>query len=165
MESAFSAVWSGIKKPFRHGSYWILFLLVTLGMLVLFTLIPAFTVVGNTVGIQLSILTPLDGFIIVGLSLLYATFITMQTYVARQRKGIRGVGTAVGGGVGTLFAGIAGTAFCAACLAPLFALVGIGFGGVLFVLEHRLYFVIAIVASMLVAIYLASQRILQVCGK
>ena len=147
------------------GAYWILFLFVVLGMLMLFVLIPVFIVVGNTVGTQLSIFTLFDWLLIVGLSFLYAIFITMQTYAVRQRKSIQGVGTAVGGGVGALFAGIAGTAFCAACLAPLFALVGIGFGGVIFVLEYRLYFVIAIVTLMLVAIYLVSQRILRICGK
>ena len=165
MYELFKTLLIGIREPFRYGSYWVLFLLVTLGMLVLFTLIPVFTVVGNTVGIQLSILTPLDGFIIIGLSLLYATFITMQVYAMRVSKKMKGIGTAVGSSAGTLFAGIAGTAFCAACLAPLFALLGLGFGGVLFVLEYRLYFVIAIVALMLVAIYFTSRRILRICGK
>jgi len=62
-----------------------------------------------------------------------------------------------------LFAGVAGTAFCASCLAPLFAFLGIGFGGLLFVLEYRFYFVTAIVLLMLIAIYFTARKIQKVC--
>jgi len=88
----------------------------------------------------------------------------MQIFLMRQKKQMKSVGAVVGGGAGTLFAGIAGTAFCVSCLAPLFALFGIGFGGVIFVLQYRFYFVIAITALMLIAIYFTAGRIRQVCN-
>lgn len=81
----------------------------------------------------------------------------------RQKRKIGGVGTATAGGLGALFAGIAGTAFCASCLAPLFAIFGIGFGGVIFVLEYRWYFVVAVTLFMLTAIYLTARKINKVC--
>ena len=98
-----------------------------------------------------------------GLSLLYALYVPMQVYAFRQKKEYVGIGAAVGGGAGTLFAGIAGTAFCASCLAPLLGLFGIGFGGVLFVLEYRFYFVFAIVLLMLTSIYYTARKIKNVC--
>ena len=70
----------------------------------------------------------------------------------------------IGGGLGALFAGIAGTAFCASCLAPLFALFGIGFGGVIFVLNYRWYFVVVITLLLLIAIYLTARKINKVCA-
>ena len=65
--------------------------------------------------------------------------------------------------ISAFFAGIAGSAFCASCLAPLFAFFGIGFSGVIFTLQYRFYFVAIIVAFMLVAIYLTSRKIVGVC--
>ena len=81
----------------------------------------------------------------------------------RQKQKIGGAGTATAGGLGALFAGIVGTAFCASCLAPLFAIFGIGFGGVIFVLEYRFYFVAGITLLILIAIYLTARKINKVC--
>tara|TARA_B100000745_G_scaffold264490_1_gene189208 strand:- start:5883 stop:6383 length:501 start_codon:yes stop_codon:yes gene_type:complete len=156
--------WNGIKAPFRNTKYIVLFLLAFVVMFVLFTLIPVFTVAGNTIATQIDIFTLRDYLVVALLSGLYSLFITMQVYAMRQRKDIGGVGTTVGGGLGTLFAGVAGTAFCASCLAPLFAIFGVGFGGVIFVLQYRFYFVTGIVILMLIAIYLTARKIQKVCN-
>ena len=84
-------------------------------------------------------------------------------YVFFNNKKILGVGTSVGGGVSVLFAGVASSAFCVSCLAPLFALFGIGFGGVLFVLQYRFYFVVIIIVLMVISIYLTARKIKKVC--
>jgi len=143
--------------------YKILFVGVALVVFFLFVLIPAVSVPGNTFSYQLSLFSPLDFSVTIFLSILYALFVTMQIFAMRQRKSVRDLGTTVGGGVGAIFAGVAGTAFCASCLAPLFALFGIGFGGVIFVLEYRFYFVIGITLLMIIAIYLTSRKIYKVC--
>jgi len=164
MKKPFTTLWVGAKEPFKNKRYIVLFVVATVVMSVLFTLIPALSVPGNSLAIQLSIFTPRDYAVIAFLSLLYALFITMQVFVIRQKKQIRSVGAAVGGGAGTLFAGIAGTAFCASCLIPLFAFFGIGLGGVVFVLQHRFYFVTAIIALMLITIYFTARQIRRVCN-
>ncbi len=164
MSTAFTVLLSGIREPFKRKSYLALFFLVAFFMMALFTLIPVFTVVGDTVGIQLTIFTLLDWLIVIGLSFLYALFITMQVYVIRRRKKVTGVGAVVGSGAGAVFAGVAGTAFCASCLVPLFALFGIGFGAAIFVLEYRFYFVVVIIALMLAAIYLTARKIQSGCN-
>ncbi len=163
MKGTFFTVWSGIKEPFKNRNYIILFTASFVVMFILFTLIPILTVNGNTVTTQLEIFTVRDYVIIALLSGLYSLFIAMQVYVMRQKKKVSSVGTTIGGGLGALFAGIAGTAFCASCLAPLFALFGIGFGGVIFVLQYRFYFVTGIIFLMLTAIYLTSRKIQKNC--
>ena len=152
-------IWCATKQSLGGTGYRLLFVIAAFVMFILFTLIPVFAVSGNTIATQLDIFTLRDYAVITLLSGLYSIFITMQVYVMRQRKKVSGVGTTIGGGLGTLFAGVAGTAFCASCLAPLFALFGIGFGGVLFVLQYRFYFVTGIIILMLIAIYLTSRNI------
>jgi hypothetical protein len=163
MKNILLTTWNGITTPFKNKKYIVLLLLAFVVMFILFTLIPVFTVAGNTVATQLEIFTLRDYLVVGLLSGLYSLFITMQIYMMRQRKKIGGVGTTVGGGVGAIFAGVAGTAFCASCLAPLFAFFGIGFGGVIFVLDYRWYFVVLITLALLAAIYLIARKINRVC--
>lgn len=163
MRNFLAILLSGIREPFKNVRYAVLFAVLFLIMFAFFTLIPVWTVDGNTLATQLKIFTHRDYAVLVLLSGLSTLFITMQVYVMKLRKKVEGVGRTVGGGLGALFAGIAGTAFCASCLAPLFALFGIGFGGVVFVLNYRFYFVVAITLLMIIAIYLTARKINKVC--
>jgi len=154
----------GIKKSLEGFWYKILFISSALILFFVLVLIPAQAVPGNTFSLQLTLFTSQDYIVIIFLALLYALFITMQVFLMRFSKRVAsGVGSAVGGGVGAVFAGVAGTAFCVSCLAPLFAFFGIGFGGVLFVLEYRIYFVVAISILMAIAIYFTARRIVKIC--
>lgn len=153
----------GIREVLQRPSYLLLFggaFLVTLYLLIL---IPAVSVPGNNFFLQLTLFSPLGWALISFIALLYALFTTMQIYVFRNHRKVSGVGASVGGGVSVLFAGVASSAFCVSCLAPLFALFGIGFGGVLFVLQYRFYFVIVIVVLMVASIYLTARKINKVC--
>ncbi len=163
MKQSLNTLWFGIREPFKRTNYILLFFGVFLVMFALFVFIPVWTVSGNTLAIQLDIFTSRDYTVLVLLSSLSSLFITMQIYAMRERKKIAGASTTIGGGLGALFAGIAGTAFCASCLAPLFAFFGIGFGGVIFVLNYRWYFVVGITLLMLIAIYLTARKIHKVC--
>lgn len=163
MTHVLNILWLGIRQPFKNKNYIFLFIGFFLVMFALFVFIPVWTVSGNTLKIQLDIFTARDYAMLVLLSTLSSLFISMRVFVMHERKKIVGAGTAVGGGLGALFAGVAGTAFCASCLAPLFAAFGIGFGGVIFVLNYRWYFVVAITLFMLIAIYLTAHKINKVC--
>lgn len=154
----------GIREPFKNKNYFYLFLTLFFIFFALFVFIPVWTVAGNTLATQLDIFTARDYLVLILLSSLSSLFITMQAYVMRQKRKIGGVSTATAGGFGALFAGIAGTAFCASCLAPLFAVFGIGFGGVVFVLNYRWYFVVTVTLFMLIAIYLTARKINKVCN-
>lgn len=159
MENIFFA----IKTVLKERKYLLIFLLSSMVFFALFVFIPIWTVSGNTLATQLSIFTARDYVVLVLLSSLSSLFITMQVYVMRHRKRVEGISVTTAGGLGALFAGVAGTAFCAACLAPLFALVGIGFGGVVFVLEYRWYFVVVTTLLLLLAIYLTARKINRIC--
>ena len=163
MSRALNTLWFGIREPFKKMNYAYLFLASFFVFFTLFVFIPVWTVAGNTLATQLEIFTARDYVVLILLSSLSSLFITMQVYVMRQKRKIGGVSTATARGFGALFAGIAGTAFCASCLAPLFATFGIGFGGVIFVLEYRFYFVAGITLTMLIAIYLTARKINKVC--
>ena len=163
MSHSLNTFWFGIREPFKKPNYIFLFLVSFFVFFSLFVLIPVWTVPGNTLATQLDIFTVRDYAVLVLLSSLSSLFITMQAYVMRQKQKIGGAGTATAGGLGALFAGIVGTAFCASCLAPLFAIFGIGFGGVIFVLEYRFYFVAGITLLMLITIYLTARKINKVC--
>jgi Flp pilus assembly pilin Flp len=156
-------IWFGIQETLRNKKYALLLGLISVVMMSLFVLVPTWTVDGNTVSTQLTLFTPIDLFILALLTIISALYMTMQMFVMRTGKKIQGVGATVGGAFGALFAGITGTAFCASCLAPLFAIFGIGFGGLIFVLEYRLYFVIAVLTAMLIALYLTARKIKKVC--
>ncbi len=156
-------IWFGIKETLGHRRYLLLFLILSVVFLLLFELIPVVTVEGNTPLFQLALYTPVDWAVLLILSIVSAMYITMQIFAMRTGSKIKGVGATLGGTFGALFAGITGTAFCASCLAPLFALFGIGFGGLIFVLEYRLYFVVAILIMMLIALYLTARKIKRVC--
>ena len=155
---------TAVKHSLRGTGYKLLFAGVALVMLSLFILIPVWVVPGNDLSFQLSLFTPQDFILLAFLSSLNGLFITMQMYSIRMTQStISGISKSVSGGAGTLFAGVAGSAFCASCLAPLFALFGIGFSGVIFTLQYRFYIVAVIVAFMLVAIYLTSKKIVGTC--
>lgn len=153
-----------IRLTFAGVKYRLLFAGVFALMLALLVLIPVFVVSGNTLATEFELLTASNIAVMLFISALYALFATMQVYAMRRRRTARDVGSVAGGGAGALFAGIAGSAFCASCLAPFFAAVGIGFGGVLFVLEYRFYIVAAIVFFMLVALYFTALKILRACA-
>lgn len=154
----------GIKETFMDVRYTILFFTLALIMFALFIFIPVWTVTGNTLSTQLKIFTIRNYAFLILLSSLSALFIAMQVYVMSRKRKVGGAGRAIGGGIGALFAGIAGTAFCVSCLVPLFAIFGIGLGGVIFVLNHRFYFVVAITLLLLIAIYLTARKISKVCA-
>lgn len=163
MNNFLETLWFGIREPFKKANHTTVFTILVLVMFTLLTFIPVWAVAGNTITTQLKIFAIRDYVILILLSGLSALFMTMQVYMMRLRKNVKSVGRTVGGGLGVLFAGIAGTAFCASCLAPLFAIFGIGFGGVVFVLNYRFYFVAIVTLLMLIAIYLTARRISRVC--
>ena len=169
MPEILATVWVGVQQSLAGWRYRGLFGVVFLVFFALFIVLPSIFSSGGIANLfyglkgVLGILRFQDYATITTLSLLYALFISMQVYAFRQKKNYTGIGTAIGGGVGTLFAGIAGTAFCVSCLAPLLGIFGIGFGGVLLVLEYRFYFVITIVFLMLIGIYYTARQIQKVC--
>ena len=165
MISIFALTFQAVRHTFHETRYRLLFIALALAMFFLFILIPVLVVVGNSFGFQISLLTFQDFILLAFLSSLNSLFLTMQVRLWKSPKAtVQGIGKGIGGSFGALFAGIAGSAFCASCLAPFFALFGIGFSGVIFTLQYRFYFVAIIVILMFIAIYLTSRKVIGNCN-
>ncbi|MCH7492773.1 hypothetical protein IID19_04305 [Patescibacteria group bacterium] len=153
-----------MRESLSHTKFKLIFIATLVLMTATLIIIPVLTVSGNTLRVQLDIFKPLDYFLLIFISSLYAVFITLQLYAFKvARSTAPDIGKGAAGGVGAILAGVAGTAFCASCLAPLFGLLGIGLGGTLFVLQYRFYIVALVAILMLVAIYFTSKKITRVC--
>lgn len=156
-------IFSAIKQVLRRKGYAITFLALAMTMFFVYILIPVRIIAGNSFTFQLSIFTVQDYITMSILAVLSAVFITLQIYTYRVTKRIDSVGKGGIGGFGTAFASIIGTATCASCLAPLFGFLGIGFGGVIFTIQYRFYFVAGIIGLLLISLYFASKKIIDKC--
>lgn len=156
-------------RVIRTRSYTLLLILTSLVFYVLFVGIPVLTTEGyNSVSLQLSIYRPQD-FVTMGiLALLMGLNITLIVYFMRNRKKQCNVSGSTAGGTAAsasgILAGIASTAACSSCLAPLFALFGLGFGSVLFVLHYRWYFFAISLVVILASIILTTRNINRQCN-
>ena len=78
MNRVITTIWFGASETFKNKNYLILFFISFFAIFILFTLIPVWSVAGNTVATQIDIFTLRDYIILILLSGLYAFFIAMQ---------------------------------------------------------------------------------------
>jgi hypothetical protein len=149
------------KIIFKQKKYRAIFVIVSILFFALFILIPTFSIEYNTLSFQLSTFSLSEYLLMVFLALLIGVTFTLQIYTFRNKTSCstsasvaRGTATGVSG----VFAAILGTAFCASCLVPLFAAVGLGTGSLFFVLEHRTAFLAGAIVLMLVSLYFALKK-------
>jgi len=155
------------QKVLKNSKYQLLFAVTTVVFFCFFILIPLVTIPGNDLKFQLGIFRTRDYVLMAFLAVLVGLNLALQVYSFKQRGGTQKIPQSVMGGtvsgLSGIFGAVVGTAACASCLASLFAFFGIGFGGVVFVLNYRWYFVVGIAALMLIAIYLTARKINKVC--
>lgn len=153
----------------QSRSYWLWFLLFTILALILFILVPVWSVPGNDIAFQLSLFTFGNWILFTVLALLIALLLTMQVFIFRRAKNAaikaKSLGNAATGAAGA-YAGILGgvfaTAACSWCVAAVFGFLGTG--TVLFIAQNRLWAVLVALGIMLVAIYFASKKVVKDCG-
>lgn len=150
-----------IKIVLKKRNYSLLFIGITILFFGLFILIPVFVITGNDIVFQLSIFTVKDYILMAFLSGIIGLTFSLQIYTYKQRicstskSVVQGAATGISG----VLAAIVGTAFCTSCLIPLFAVIGIGTGGVFFILENNTYFVVGAIVLMLVLLYFAAKKV------
>lgn len=150
-----------IKTVLGTKTYLVLFVGISILFFGLFVLIPVYTIAGNDIAFQLSLYTAQEFTLLAVLAGLLGLTFSLQIFAYRHRgcstpkSLVQGATTGISG----VFAAIVGTAFCASCLLPLFAAIGIGTGGVFFVLENQIYFVIGAILLMLISLYFAIKKI------
>lgn len=142
------------------------FPLTAVGALALFIVVPVVSTPGNTIAFQLSITRPLDWLLMGVLALFIGATVAVEIAARRRQRGR--ITTAVArttlGGASGLFGVLVGTAACTSCLASILGLVGIGFGGTLFVLQHRTPFLIGAIALSVGVLALAMRRLYRSCA-
>ena len=150
-----------IKIIFKQKKYIVIFIIISITFFALFILIPTFSVAYNTLGFQLSTFSLNEYLIMIFLALLIGATFAVQIYTFKNKKSCSRTASVAQGtatGVSGVFAAVLGTAFCASCLIPLFAAVGLGAGSLFFVLDHRTAFLIGALVLMLVSFYFALQK-------
>lgn len=154
------------RTIFVDSKYVLFFLLVSIGMFWLFLAIPVKSVPGNNFTFQLSLLG-VQGFVLLGLlSILTSLSVLFHVYALKHRRSFRtGVSLVGSGGTGFLSGAIAtifGTATCAYCVSAFFGFLGIG--GVLFLIQYRMYIVSVAIILMLFSLYLTARRVSHLCN-
>lgn len=167
----------------QSRAYQLWFIVFIISALVLFVLVPVWSVPGNDIAFQFSLFTFGNWILFAVLALLIALLLTMQIFIFRRAKNnavrARGLGNAATGaagphtkilgifGVGAgAYAGILGgvfaTAACSWCVAAVFGFLGTG--TVLFIAQNQLWAVLVALSIMLVSIYFVSKKVVKDCG-
>lgn len=160
-----------LRETLRGSTRLSWFLLLAIGLFVLFLLLPIFLVPSysaplNRLALQFSIYKLKDYLVLGLLAVLNALLIMMRIHIFQKkrelRKAIASLGASGAGSVSAIFASILGTVSCASCV---FALVGfLGTGAVFFVLRYRWVFWWAILIWLVIAIFMAARQIQNHCN-
>ncbi|MFQ5452493.1 MAG: hypothetical protein ACE5DQ_02935 [Candidatus Paceibacterota bacterium] len=151
-------------EVFADNKYLALFGVLTTFFFSLFIYIPTSSIPGNTLKLQLATFDTNEYALMIALAVLIGLTFTFQWYSFRRAKrdgveGSKALASTTVSGISGIFGAVVGTAFCAACLIPLFALLGLSAGTVFFVLENQLYFLILSVLAMITSFYFAVRRV------
>lgn len=162
-------VYSAIRKVLAVRTYLLLALLMAAFFYGVFIFIPLVTIPGNDLRFQLSIYSAENYILMTSLAILIGITFTMQIYATRKQRALRkSLPLVLQGGVlsgaSGIFGSIVGTASCASCLTSLFGLIGLGTGGVFFVLDNQNYFLLGSILLMLISLYFVAQKINKVCN-
>lgn len=150
-----------IKTVLGTKAYFLLFVGISIIFFVIFVLVPVYSIAGNDIAFQLSLYSAQEFILLALLAGLIGLTFSLQIFTYRRRvcstpESLAQVTTT---GISGVFASIVGTAFCASCLLPLFAAIGLGSGGVFFILENQIYFVIGAITLMLISLYFAVKKV------
>ncbi len=142
------------------------FAVCAFGFFLLMFLLPVAITPGNDVPFQAKIFTWQNYLTLAGISILAGLSVTLQIRVWREKRAaqIQSAGTTALSGAGVLsglVSSIFASATCATCVGALFGF--LGFGGVLFLLTYRWYFLSGAIILLVFSIYFSARRINRGC--
>lgn len=131
--------------------------------------IPVAYTPGNSAAFQAKLYAPGEYVLLGALSFLSGLVLTMQWRIfsengARERKLGRAAGEAALGGFGVLsgvISSLFATASCGLCVGAIFSF--LGFGSVLFLVEHRWYILALAFLLLLASLHFSSKRLIAGC--
>lgn len=150
------------KIIFTDRRYLVFFIILIGTLFGLMIAIQVITVPGNSVGLQAQIFGYKDYFFFGLLAILSSFLIVLQVYIIKGSKSLvsQVVGNSALGGIGVfsaLFSSVLGTATCSICLTALFGF--LGFGTVLFLVQNKLYLILASVVLLLLSLYFSYKKL------
>ncbi|HSB47516.1 MAG TPA: hypothetical protein VLD37_05865 [Candidatus Bilamarchaeum sp.] len=149
-------------KVFSHRGYVALAAAFSLLSLLVYVSIPVFTIPGNSYGFFLASTSLPDLAVIAALSALMGIVLSMQAYCWKNRiKAVSNAGVGIAGFLSGAVSAIFASATCTSCVSALFSF--LGFGGVLFLLEHKAEVTALTGGLVLVSLYFTSRRIAGNC--
>jgi hypothetical protein len=169
MSNPLKLITNATKTVLTQGRvYWFLFLCFIALALILFVLVPVWSIPGNDVAFQLSLFTIGNWTLFVILALLIALLLTMQVFIFRRARNAavkaKSLGSAAVGATGA-YAGVLGgvfaTAACSWCVAAVFGFLGTG--TVLFIAQNQFWAVLVAISIMLVSLYFTSKKVVSAC--
>lgn len=168
MRNPSTTIMQAAKAVLERKIYKVWFVGFAIIALILFVLVPVWSVPGNDVFFQLSLFTFGNWILFFVLALLIALLLTMQIFIFRRAKNTaikaKNLGNAATGAAGA-YAGILGgvfaTAACSWCVAAAFGFLGTG--AVLFIAQNQLWAVLVAVGIMFVSLYFASRSVVREC--
>ncbi len=138
-------------------------LALSLLLFAVYVSVPVFAIPGNSYGFYLKITPPYEIAAIAVLSLLMGIELTMQAYAWRHNiHRLQHAGAGIAGLVSGSAAALFSTATCASCMSALFSF--IGFGGMAFMIQHRMEMMAATLALLGASFYFTSKRIAGKCA-
>jgi hypothetical protein len=143
-----------MKNIFQKKIYLLLEVLFIVFFLSFYIFYPVFVEPGNSFKTQLLFLKPANYLMIFVLSFLISSNLTLMIYKKRELK-IKILPSLSLGGAGNILgilSGILTSALCLYCLAPLFALLGLGVGTLFFAFKYKFY--IFLISSIILVFYL-----------
>jgi hypothetical protein len=120
--------------------------------------VPVLLIPGNSYQFFLAITPPLELAGMALTSIAMGIVFSMQIYSWRNSIPVaRNAGAGLAGFLGGSMSAIFSTASCASCVSAIFSF--IGFGGVVFLMEHRTEFSLLTMGIVLLSLYLTSEKI------
>ena len=148
-------------RIFNERKYFYLFIVFTLLSIVLYTLVPVYTIPGNDLQFWLSILTPSSYIVLFTFSIALGLLLAMKIYEFNHIHSAFEKTKNTGGIVAVILAGLYSTAACGACISSLFAFAGAG--GALFLNKYRDAFMLFSIFITIFAIHLSAKNINSRC--
>lgn len=152
-----------ISTVLREKKYIIGLLFIAVTVFWLFIYIPAISIPGNSLSLQLSIMPKRDYVVLITLSLLTGLAVMFHLYILLNHSNhkISQVGHLTFSGFLGLVTSFFGTLTCVSCAATFIGFFGLG--TVLFFGTYRFYIASATFILMLVSLYFTSLKVLRFC--
>jgi len=161
MNNPIKTMYESSKNVLDSKGNFRIFLISTTLFLAVFIFLPVILIPGNSLIFQLGIFTFWNYVLMILLAGLIGLMISMQVYIYKIKKSVRGSGKGVIGGFSGFVAGIFGTAACSSCVAAIFGFLGLG--TVFFLIKYQWYVVGISLALVLLSIFMSSLSIEKNC--